>query len=94
VGSPKDACSPKIVSSQKNLSQGGMLCFGVSTKTSALLLAAGIVISTANFLTDGAVVSHHTALADAWPWAQTLEIDSSLGMVFMNAFQSENGENC
>jgi hypothetical protein len=52
------------------------------------LLAAGIVISTANFLTDGAVMSHNTALSDAWSWAQALAIDSRLGMVFLNAFQS------
>ncbi|HYU71732.1 MAG TPA: hypothetical protein VEL31_03540 [Ktedonobacteraceae bacterium] len=61
--------------------------FNFVTKTSELLLAAGIVISTANFLTDSAVMSHNTALADAWSWAQALAIDSSLGMVFMNAFQ-------
>jgi hypothetical protein len=52
------------------------------------LLAAGIVISTANFLTDGAVISHNTMLSDAWSWAQALAIDSSLGIVFLNAFQS------
>jgi len=37
-------------------------------------------------LTDGAVMSHNTALSDAWSWAQA--IDSSLGIVFMNAFHS------
>jgi hypothetical protein len=62
--------------------------FTFVTKTSELLLTAGIVISTANFLADGAVMSHNTALADAWPWAQALAIDSSLGIVFMNAFHS------
>ena len=62
--------------------------FTFVTKTSELLLAAGIVISTANFLTDGDVMNHHKALSDAWAWAQALAIDSSLGIVFMNAFQS------
>jgi hypothetical protein len=62
--------------------------FPFVAKTSELLLAAGIVISTANFLTDGAVMSHNTILSDAWSWAQALAIDSSLGIVFMNAFQS------
>jgi hypothetical protein len=60
--------------------------FTFVTKTSELLLVAGIVISTANFLTDGDVMNHHKALSDAW--AQALAIDSSMGIVFMNAFQS------
>jgi hypothetical protein len=52
--------------------------FPFVAKTSELLLAGG----------DGAVMSHNTALADAWSWAQALAIDSSLGMVSMNAFQA------
>ncbi len=33
-------------------------------------------------------MSHNKALSDAWSWAQALTIDSSLGIVFMNAFQA------
>lgn len=33
-------------------------------------------------------MSHNKALSDAWSWAQALAIDSSLGIVFMNAFQA------
>ena len=55
--------------------------FNFVTKTSELLLAAGIVVSTANFLTDGDVMGHSKALADAWSWAQAVAIDSSLGIV-------------
>src|SRR6266699_5950930 len=62
--------------------------FNFVTKTSELLLAAGIVISTANFLTDGDIMSQNKMLSDAWSWAQALAIDSSLGIVFMNAFQA------
>ena len=62
--------------------------FNFVAKTSELLLAAGIIISTANFLTDGGVMSHNKVLSDAWAWAQALAIDSSLGIVFMNAFQA------
>ncbi len=58
------------------------------TKTSELLLAAGIIVSTANFLTDGDVMRGHKMLSDAWSWSQALAIDSSLGIVFMNAFQA------
>ena len=58
------------------------------TKTSELLLAAGIIVSTANFLTDGDVMRGHKILSDAWSWSQAVAIDSSLGIVFMNAFQS------
>src|SRR5579859_2655229 len=60
--------------------------FNFVSKTSELLLAAGIVVSTANFLTDGDIMSHNKALSDAWSWAQAIAIDSSLGIVFVNAF--------
>ncbi len=62
--------------------------FNFVTKTSELLLAAGVVVSTANFLTAGDVMGHSKFLSDAWSWAQALAIDSSLGIVFMNAFQA------
>ncbi len=62
--------------------------FNFVAKTSELLLATGIIISTANFLTDGDVMSHNKVLSEAWSWAQALAIDSSLGIVFMNAFQA------
>jgi hypothetical protein len=64
------------------------ICLSLCCKTSELLLAAGIVISTANFLTDGAVMSHNIMLSDAWSWAQALAIESSLGIVLLNAFHS------
>ena len=62
--------------------------FNFVTKTSELLLAVGIIVSTANFLTDGDVMRGHKILSDAWSWSQAVAIDSSLGIVFMNAFQS------
>ena len=62
--------------------------FNFVTKTSELLLAAGVVISTANFLTDGDVMKGHKILSDAWSWAQALAIDSSLGIVFTTAIQA------
>src|SRR5438128_2256571 len=48
--------------------------FNFVTKTSELLLAAGIIISTANFLTDGDIMIHNKPLSDAWSWAQALAI--------------------
>ena len=60
--------------------------FSFVTKTSELLLVTGVVISTANFLTDGDVVGHNKGISDAWSWIQALAIDSSLGIVFMDAF--------
>ncbi len=62
--------------------------FNFAAKTSELLLAAGVVISTANFLTDGSVMQANSSLYVAWSWAQALAIDSSLGIVFMNGFQA------
>jgi hypothetical protein len=62
--------------------------FSFVAKTSELLLAAGVVVSSANFLTDGAIMQDHTPLSVAWAWAQALVIDSSLGIVFVNGFQA------
>jgi hypothetical protein len=63
-----------------------------TAKTSEILLAAGLIVSTANFLTDGSVMSN-TALASAWAWAQALAIDSSLGVtcyyLFINIKQRD-----
>jgi hypothetical protein len=56
--------------------------FAFAAKTSELLLAAGLVVSTANFLTDGSVMGSNLFLAHAWAWAQALAIDSSLGITF------------
>lgn len=60
--------------------------FTFTAKTSELLLAAGLVVSTANFLTDGAVIGSNVELAHAWAWAQALAIDSSLGVTFYYIF--------
>ncbi|GHO75752.1 hypothetical protein KSD_35230 [Ktedonobacter sp. SOSP1-85] len=62
--------------------------FNFVAKTSELLLAAGVVVSSANFLTDGDIMQDHTPLSVAWAWAQALAIDSSLGIVFVNGFQA------
>jgi hypothetical protein len=62
--------------------------FNFVAKTSELLLAAGVVVSSANFLTDGTIMQDHSPLSVAWAWAQALAIDSSLGIVFVNGFQA------
>jgi hypothetical protein len=60
--------------------------FNFAAKTSEVLLAAGLVVSTANFLTDGKVMGNSAGLATAWAWAQALAIDSSLGVTFSYIF--------
>ena len=62
--------------------------FNFAAKTSEVLLAAGLVVSTANFLTDGKVMGNSAGLATAWAWAQALAIDSSLGVTFSSIFAS------
>jgi hypothetical protein len=57
-------------------------------KTSELLLAAGIVISAADFLTDGRLMHNNLMLADAWAWTQAIAIESSSGVVLMYALQA------
>jgi hypothetical protein len=62
--------------------------FTFAAKTSEVLLAAGLVVSTANFLTDGKVMGNNAGIATAWAWAQALAIDSSLGVTFHSVFTS------
>src|SRR6266536_2775971 len=61
--------------------------FTFVAKTSEVLLAAGLVVSTANFLTDGSILASHPAVSIAWAWAQALAIDSSLGVSLSYAWQ-------
>jgi hypothetical protein len=58
--------------------------FTFTAKTSEVLLAAGLVVSTANFLTDGTVMGQNDQLATAW--AQAFAIDSGLGITFFSVF--------
>ncbi len=62
--------------------------FTFTAKTSELLVAAGLTVSTVNFLTDGKMMASDTGLALAWAWAQALAIDSSLGVTFYYVFTS------
>ncbi len=61
--------------------------FSFVAKTSEVLLAAGLIVSTANFLTDGSILATYPPLSTAWAWTQALAIDSSLGVSFSYAFQ-------
>ena len=61
--------------------------FTFVAKTSEVLLAAGLVVSTANFLTDGSVMATHPDVSTAWAWAQAIAIDSSLGVCLYYTFQ-------
>jgi hypothetical protein len=61
--------------------------FTFVAKTSEVLLAAGLVVSTANFLTDGSILATHPGISIAWAWAQALAIDSSLGVSLSYTFQ-------
>lgn len=51
-------------------------------KTSEILLGVGIIVSSANFLTDGKVLNNNLPAANDWAWIQALAIDSSLGISF------------
>jgi hypothetical protein len=57
-------------------------------KSSEILLTAGLVVSTANFLSDGSMLKGRTSMAMAWAWAQAIAIDGSLGVSFLSVFQS------
>ncbi len=60
--------------------------FNFVAKTSEVLLAAGLIVSTANFLIDGNLMTGHPVVATAWAWCQAIAIDSSLGVTFYYVF--------
>jgi hypothetical protein len=62
--------------------------FRLVAKTSELLLAIGIIISAADFLTDGRLMHNNLVLSDAWAWTQAIAIESSSGVVLMYALQA------
>jgi hypothetical protein len=62
--------------------------FRFVAKTSEPLLAAGLVISAADFLTSGALMRNNAALSMAWAWTQALAIEASSGVVFVYALHS------
>jgi hypothetical protein len=64
------------------------LLFRFVAKTSEPLLAAGLVISAADFLTSGALMRNNAALSMAWAWTQAIAIEASSGVVFVYALQS------
>jgi hypothetical protein len=57
-------------------------------KTSEPLLAAGLVISAADYLSHGAVMTGNPAFALGWAWAQALALESSSGVVFVYALSA------
>jgi len=62
--------------------------FRFVAKTSEPLLAAGLTISAADYLSHGAVMAGHPAFALGWAWAQALALESSSGVVFVYALQA------
>jgi hypothetical protein len=62
--------------------------FTFAAKTSEVLVAVGLIISTASFLTDGNVMGKNAGLATAWAWVQALAIDSSLGVTSSSVFSA------
>src|SRR5258707_10934658 len=62
--------------------------FRFVAKTSEPLLAAGLTISAADYLSHGAVMIGHPAFALGWAWAQALALESSSGVVFVYSLQA------
>jgi hypothetical protein len=62
--------------------------FRFVAKTSEPLLAAGLVISAADFLTKGALMRSNPMLTLAWAWTQAIAIEASSGVVLVYALQS------
>ncbi len=62
--------------------------FRFVAKTSEPLLAAGLTISAADYLSHGAVMIGHPAFALAWAWTQAVALESSSGVVFVYSLQA------
>jgi len=62
--------------------------FRFVAKTSEPLLAAGLTISAADYLSHGAVMAGHAAFSIAWAWTQAMALESSSGVVFVYALQA------
>ena len=62
--------------------------FRFVAKTSEPLLAAGLVISAADYLSHGAVMTGHPAFSIGWAWTQALALESSSGVVFVYALSA------
>src|SRR5258707_8326752 len=56
--------------------------------TSEPLLAAGLVISAADYLSHGQVMAGHPAFSLAWALCQAVALESSSGVVFVYALQA------
>ena len=56
--------------------------------TSEPLLAAGVIVSAADFLQKGQLMSHNPQLSSAWSWTQALAIEASTGPVLVFALQA------
>ena len=62
--------------------------FRFVAKTSEPLLAAGLTISAADYLSHGAVMAGHPAFALGWAWAQAVALEASSGVVFVYSLQA------
>src|SRR2546425_2480968 len=62
--------------------------FRFVAKTSEPLLAAGVIVSAADFLQKGALMAHNPTLSTAWAWTQALAIEASTGPVLVFALQA------
>lgn len=62
--------------------------FRFVAKTSEPLLAIGVIVSAADFLQKGQLMSHNPTLSSAWAWTQALAIEASTGPVLVFALQA------
>jgi hypothetical protein len=62
--------------------------FQFISKTAEPLLAAGVIVSAADFLQQGRLMEHNPMLADGWSWTQAVAIEASTGPVLVFALQA------
>ncbi len=64
------------------------LLFKFVAKTSEPLLAAGLTVSAADYLSHGVIMAGHPFFSLAWSWSQALALESSSGVVFVYSLQA------
>jgi hypothetical protein len=62
--------------------------FRFVAKTSEPLLAAGLTVSAADYLSHGMVMAGHPAFSLGWAWCQAVALESCSGVVFVYSLQA------
>jgi type III secretory pathway component EscS len=64
--------------------------FRLTAKSSEVLLAVGVILSTANHFQHGALFDHSSPLFKTWTWTQAIGFEASAGVVLAMALDADH----